>query len=134
MNQSFDTDSLLFRLMNDALKSAISGGVYIMKRPTSSTKEDVVVNTITISQEYYPQIAACNVNIHVPDMVVTIGGVQQTMPNIARLKVLSEMAVNALRLAKIDGTALSVEFQKIIEEEDIKQSYTNIRITLTIHT
>lgn len=133
MKQAFDTDSILFGIMKPAFAGLLSGGVYSIKRPDNSSKEDVVVNTITISQEFLPQIGVSNINIHVPDISGNIGGVQTNMPNVLRLKSLSEIALNAIRSANIKGLSISVEFQTIIEEPEIKQHYSNIRISWSIH-
>ena len=70
MKTTLDTDEILFKVVKDAFTGLnLNGGVYRMQRPLNSTKEDVVVNTITLSQDSSPQLGASNVNIHVPYML-----------------------------------------------------------------
>lgn len=135
MKQTFDTDEILFGILNGstAITSAITGGVYNGERPLNSLKEDVVVNTITLSQDSDPQIGTSNVNIHVPDKVVTIAGVQQTIENKARLKTLSVAVLDTIRNAKVKGLTMIVEFQTTIAEPETKQHFSNIRISWNIH-
>ena len=135
MIQTFDTDSILFALLNSnqAIKAMITGGVYNSQRPLNSEKEDIVVNTITLTQDSSPQEGVSNINIHVPDMTVKINSVQQTVINNGRLKVISEAVLAAIRSANIEGLKCYPESQTTIQESEIKQHYCNIRINWNIH-
>lgn len=135
MKQTFDTDSILYQILNDspAILSAISGGVYIDERPDGSEAEDIVVNTIDLTQEYAPQLGTSNVNIHVSDIDVQINGVQQKKKNRERLKSLTTIVLDALKSAKIEGLALIVTNQTTIKEPTIYQHYVNIRVDWVIH-
>ena len=60
MKTSFDIDKIVYKLLSGSseLKSTITGGVYYSNdRPDGSVKEDVVINTITMTQDYLPQLA-----------------------------------------------------------------------------
>jgi hypothetical protein len=135
MKQTFDTDSIMFSLLNSnqELKAEITGGIYSVQRPLNSVKEDVVVNTITLTQDSEPQTGVSNINVHVPDKQVTIAGVQQTVVNSARLKAISEIVLTAVREARIEGLKFIPESQTVIQESEIKQHYCNIRINWNIH-
>lgn len=135
MKQTFDTDSILYQILNDspAILSAISGGVYIDERPDGSEAEDIVVNTIDLTQEYAPQLGTSNVNIHVSDIDVQINGVQQKKKNRERLKSLTTIVLDALKSAKIEGLAIIVTNQTTIKEPTINQHYVNIRVDWVIH-
>ena len=135
MKQTFDTDSILFGLLkNDpTIVAAISGGIYAGQRPLNSEKEDIVINTITISQDYHPQIGTSNVNIHVPDMTVKIDGVDQQVEDRNRLKTISQLVLAKLRTANIQGLKYLVESQTILNEPEIRQHFSNIRISWNIH-
>ncbi|MEL7599676.1 MAG: hypothetical protein AAGU18_06210 [Proteiniphilum sp.] len=135
MKQTFDTDSILYQILNGspAILSAISGGVYIDERPDGSEAEDIVVNTIDLTQEYAPQLGTSNVNIHVSDIDVQINGVQQKKKNRERLKSLTTIVLDALKSAKIEGLALIVTNQTTIKEPTINQHYVNIRVDWVIH-
>lgn len=135
MKQTFDTDSILYQILNGspAILSAISGGVYIDERPDGSEAEDIVVNTIDLTQEHAPQLGTSNVNIHVSDIDVQINGVQQKKKNRERLKSLTTIVLDALKSAKIEGLALIVTNQTKIKEPTINQHYVNIRVDWVIH-
>ena len=130
MKQTFETDSILYQILNGspAILSAISGGVYIDERPDGSEAEDIVVNTIDLTQEHAPQLGTSNVNID-----VQINGVQQKKKNRERLKSLTTIVLDALKSAKIEGLALIVTNQTTIKEPTINQHYVNIRVDWVIH-
>jgi hypothetical protein len=136
MKQTFDTNEILFGILkgSSAIASAISGGVYVDPRPLNSEKEDIVINTIALSQDSEPQIGTSNVNIHVPDKTVSIGGVQQKVTDNARLKVISGLVLDAIRSASVQGLKMLIETQSNpIPEAEINQHYINIRVSWNIH-
>jgi hypothetical protein len=136
MKTTFDTDAILFSLLRESpISTAISGGTYVGDdRPDDSTKEDIVVNSIDLTQDYLPQIGTSNVNIYVPDKNVKIGGKQQLQANRTRLKELSEMAIETLRGANITGLKIILGSQTVLEEPSVKQHFVNIRIDWNIQT
>ena len=134
MKSSFDTDTILFRVLRDSpVKAAISGDIYFEgDRPADSNKEDVVINTVTLTQDYHPQLGDSNVNVYVPDSIITIGGKQQRVVNRARLKQLTELAIQAIRDSRLDGLKANLKWQRVLQEPEINQSFTNIRISWNI--
>jgi hypothetical protein len=135
MKQTFDTDAYLYGILKNttAITSAITGSVYAGQRPLNSELEDITINTIALTQEFEPQLGTSNVNIHVADQSVTIGGTAQKMANRTRLKAISELVLNAIRLSKITGVGFTIENQTMIQEAEIEQHYVNIRINWFIH-
>lgn len=136
MKQVFDTDAILFDILKKSpIKNAVTGNIYVGEdRPDDSQDEDIVVNTLALTQDYHPQIGTSNVNIYVPDMNVKIKNKQQTKSNRVRLKALSEMAITALRDARISGVSFTIESQTTLAEPNIKQHFVNIRISWNIQT
>jgi hypothetical protein len=136
MKTTFETDTLLFSLLRESpVSAAINGGIYVGDdRPDDSVKEDIVVNSIDLTQDYLPQIGTSNVNIFVPDKVVTIGGKQQLKANRTRLKELSNMTIETLRNANITGLKLILVNQTILAEPSVNQHFVNIRINWNIQT
>jgi hypothetical protein len=136
MKTTFDTDAILFDLLQKSpMKNAISGGIYVGDdRPDDSMDEDIVVNSIDLTQDYLPQIGTSNVNIYVADTNKKIKGEQQLKANRIRLKELSEMAMTVLRSANITGLKLIPMSQHTLEEPIVKQHYVNIRIDWNIQT
>lgn len=136
MKTTFDTDAILFSLLqNSPVKNAINGGIYVGDdRPNDSDKEDIVVNSIDLTQDYLPQIGTSNVNIFVPDKNVKIAEKQQLQAKRTRLKELSAMAMKTLRGANITGLKLILGSQTVLEEPSVKQHFVNIRIDWNIQT
>ncbi len=135
MKQVFDTNGILFEALssNSDLVNEITGGVYNGERPLNSKLEDVVINTIVLSQDSYPQFGVSNINIHVKDMSINFGGVQQFMPDNVRMATISEKVLSIVRAAKITGLTMQVESQNITPERTINEHFVNIRINWNIH-
>lgn len=130
MKTTFDTDSILFRLLNGSpLKTEINGGIYCGDdRPENSELEDVCINSIDLTQDYLPQLGTSNVNIYVSDTTKKIAGKQQLKANRTRLKELAEMAIATLKQANVPDLNVIVTSQTTLAESTIKQHYVNIRI------
>lgn len=131
---SIDTDDTLFQILNasDDLKAELTGGIYVLgERPDGSEKEDIVVNNLFINHTT-PQTGTSNVNIHVPDMTLTIGGKQQHKANRERLRTLTALVLEALKAANIQGLAIRITNETIIKEPNIPEHYNNIRIDWNI--
>jgi hypothetical protein len=136
MKTSFDTDTYLFELLKNAPELQalnLTGNVYAGNRPLNSTLEDVAINTIALTQEYLPQLGTSNINIHVKDLDVKIGGVSQKMQNRARLKQILDAVLSVVRAGMIQGVGFTIENQTVIAESSINQHYVNIRINWFIH-
>ena len=131
---SIDTDDTLFQILNAsaALKAELTGGIYVLgERPDGSEKEDIVVNNLFINHTI-PQTGTSNVNIHVPDMTLTIGGKQQHKANRERLRTLTALTLGALKAANIQGLAIRITNETIIKEPNIPEHYTNVRVDWNI--
>lgn len=136
MKTTFDTDAILFSLLRDSsVKAAISGGIYVGDdRPDDSKEEDIVVNSIDLTQDYMPQIGTSNVNIYVSDSPRRINGKQQLQANRTRLRALSAMVTEVLRGANVTGLKLIPGSQTILAEPSVKQHFVNIRVDWNIQT
>lgn len=134
MKTSFDIDKIVLDLLRKSpVKDAINGGIYFQNdRPDNSNKEDIVINTITMTQDFLPQIATSNVNIYVADQPRRIEKVEQWKPNHKRLSELTKLVVDVLRSSRIDGLKLIPESQSILQEASIKQHFCNIRVVWNI--
>lgn len=131
MKTAFDTDGILFELLNG--KTSINGGCYVGDdRPENSTDEDIVVNTIDLSQDTLPQIGTSNINIYTPDTSKKIKGKMQVSANRTRLKALAEEALELVRNANIDGLKVIPGNMSIMYEPNTKQHFINIRIDWNI--
>lgn len=128
MKTTLNAIDIVFQLLrNSPLNSAISGKVYRLKRPLGSTLEDVVINSLPISGEM-TQRGTVNVNVYVPDLVVTFEGQTQPQPDYARLNALTTIAVAALADHYHDTYNLWIGAQTVLAETEISQHYVNLRI------
>lgn len=131
MKTSFDTDGILFALLNGKMSN--KGGVYTGDtRPENSTAEDVVVNTIDLTQDCLPQLGTSNINIYVSDKSKKIGGKMQLQADRTRLKALANEALAIVRDANIDGLLVVPGSMNIMYEQNTKQHFVNIRIDWNI--
>lgn len=127
MYDIFDANEILFKIVNTALiKSSINGEVYNDGRPLNSTKEDIVVNTITITQQFTPQTATSNINCYAKD-------VAKGEKNTKRLKEISRLVIETFKQSELHGKSLFILNQTIIQEADEKQHFVNIRIQWKIY-
>nr|DAT47784.1 MAG TPA: hypothetical protein [Caudoviricetes sp.] len=137
MKTSFDIDRIVFDLLSKSqeLKSTMKGGIYYQDdRPDDSADEDVVINTITLTQDYLPQLATSNVNIYVADQTRRIKGVEQVKPNHARLAKLTKIVLEVLRSAQVEGLKIIPESQTVLQEQGARQHFCNIRLAWNIQT
>lgn len=136
MKTSFDIDNIVYRLLVESeIKQKINGGIYYQNdRPDDSKNEDIVINTIAMTQDFLPQVATSNVNIYVPDVLRRVNGVDQLKPNHKRLSELTNIVLSILRESNIDGLKLIPENQLVLAEPNVKQHLCNIRVTWNIQT
>lgn len=130
MKTSFDINTIVFRILNvQAVKNAISGGIYKGDdRPDDSKDEDICINTISLTQDYLPQIATSNVNIYVADKPKKIKGKSSLKADTGRLETITGVVLTTLRAAKVPGLLFTIEAQSTLAETSIKQHFVNIRI------
>lgn len=136
MKTTFDLNTILFRILNvhkDEL--ALTGAIYKDDyRPMNSEKEDISINTIDLTVDYAPQIATSNVNIHVPDKIVKLGGSDQYKKNDPRLKELTAKVIDLIKSEHVPDVGLNIEGQSLLKDVDSShQHYSNIRISWSIH-
>ena len=133
---SIDTDDILYQLIAKAVREGvitISGGVYPQgERPDDSTKEDIVINTITVTHEK-PQTGTSNVNIYAADKKVRIGGKEQTKADRERLREIGDALTEFLDAQNVGDLEFWLEADVVIKELEVKQHYRNLRISWNIH-
>lgn len=135
--QTFDIDAIVYKMLNvPTITDVISGGIYVGEddRPNDSGKEDIVINSITLTQDYLPQLGTSNVNIYVPDKPRKINGAQQYKAHTQRLKLITKKVIEIIRSTIVTGLKISLGPQTVIAEADIKQHYVNIRLSWNIQT
>ena len=136
MKQTFDLDAIIYGLLNvPSITGFINGEVYVGDdRPDDSECEDIVVNSIDLSQDYLPQLGTSNVNVYVPDKPRRIKGKSQYKACRQRMKSITQKVVSELRNAVVPGLKFTIDAQTVLNESEIKQHYVNIRISWNIQT
>lgn len=131
MKSTFDTDAILFRMLNG--KTSNNGGIYVGDtRPENSTDEDIVINTVDLWTDAPPQIGTSNVNIYVKDTSKNINGNLQVSANRLRLQELANEALGIIRNTVVEGLSAIPVQMSIMAEPNTKQHFVNIRIDWNI--
>lgn len=133
---SIDTDDILYKIVQDAVTSGkvkISGGVFVQgERPDDSEAEDIVINTITVTDEK-PQTGTSNVNIFATDKKVKIRGREQRKADRERLREIGDALKEHLKAQNVADLEYWIESDTTIKEIEVKQHYRNLRISWNIH-
>ncbi|GEM_PF-664244 len=110
---SQDVESILWKILNASseLKAMISGGIYKEAfRPTNSNKEDICINTISLTQEN-PQIGVHNINSYTAALKQKLNGIDESVPNTPKLKALAEKVKQVLDLAVLQEEYKNYSFR-----------------------
>ncbi|MFP3835353.1 hypothetical protein [Chryseobacterium sp. SIMBA_028] len=120
---------ILELLLQSPIKSLITGNIYKDKRPSGSTKEDIVINSISMDGSFL-QDGVFNVNCYVPMQSVSMNGITQDMPNNNRMLEISKAVYPIFENIFRPQFNLTVVNHNTFEEEDEKANYINFRINL----
>lgn len=127
MKTTFDFVDILYEfLKTSSLKDSITGKVYKYERPVDSVKEDIVINSLPVTTGQL-QTAILNLNIFVPDIIVSVSGVQTGYANNARMKVLTGIAFEELDEWTEDYN-FNVQQQTLIKDNESSSHFINIRL------
>lgn len=78
-------------LIASSIKTSINGGIYLMKRPQNSIVQDIVINTLALTNNQL-QAGVFNINIHVPNITVQLNGKSDnTQPDLLTLGTISDL-------------------------------------------
>ena len=133
--QTIELEDILYKTLkaSEPVAAAIDGGIFVLgERPEGSGKVDIVINTITGGTGTRPQNAVVNVNIHVPDLLLAIDGVQQRKANRERLRPVVKAVRQTINAANIEGLSLQIVGENIIREIQVPEHYANIRVNCYI--
>lgn len=135
MKTSFEVNDYLFTLATASIGTSLTGGVYKLERPRDSKLEDIVVSSLPISEASNPQVATCNVNIHVPNKYISIDGMPHSVADNARMEELASILITAMDegLNSSESYHYRVTKQTIIEEPGMDEHFFNIRLELRMY-
>lgn len=87
-------------LINAGIELLINGSIRLNMRKLSSTKEDIVINTLYWDADQV-QEGILNINVYVPNLIGQVGenptAVDRTQPNIARFQAIGQAIINAVQ-------------------------------------
>ena len=129
MRNTFDLVSIIYlALKTNAITSAITGNVYKNQRPLNSDKIDIVVGSLPVNAEQIQQ-AVLNVNIHVPNLKLSINGAQDnTQPDLVKLNAVTKLVTIELK-DKVGGDYwFDIQQQTLFASESANEHYSNIRV------
>lgn len=133
MKTTFEVNNFLFTLVA-SIGTTLTGGVYKMERPRNSKSEDIVVSSLPINEGENPVEVTCNVNIHVPNVLISIDGFPHQVANNVRLKAIADILLAAIDQ---DITAAGIHYrvisQTIFEEPAMNEHFYNIRLELRMY-
>ncbi len=125
-----DGKQWIFELLTQSnIRTVISGNIYKDKRPSGSTKEDIVINSISMDNSFL-QDGVFNVNCYVPMVSVSLNNTTQYMPNNNRMMELSRVIYPVFENIFKPQFNLTVVNHNTFEEETEKANYINFRINL----
>lgn len=135
MYSTQDCNELLYVKLRAALKSnvkpgyiAISGDVYFDdERPNSSTKEDVAINTPTISGQAIQQ-GYSNINVYVPTEKITTDSGGLRVRRRARERVIIKLIADAIEEMQTRDCYCYVQSQSEDESPDGEESFASVRV------
>lgn len=134
MRSTLDIEDRIYQVLNvPSLTNIISGKVLKRKRPVyqkTESKEDVVINCLPITGD---QLQSCvsNVNIHVPNLVLTIAGQPDNdQPDTGRLNEIFSVVEPLLESFFLDDVDGYIQSITVIEEEDLNEHFMNIRLQI----
>lgn len=133
---SIDLDDLLFSIIRQAVDAGAVkiNGVICPEgdRPADSQTEDIVFNTIFLTQEK-PQDGTANINIYVPDRRVKVRGREQHTANRARLQQIGDALVNFIEAQNPPDFEMWLESDTVLSDATARQHYRNLRVKWNIH-
>lgn len=138
MNTPFTQEDVIYTVLNgSALKTALTGLIIKGGDIFDYSKENVTIKSLLMGTGDI-QNGVLNVNIHVPDINVTVGGITKKQRNSIRLKALTEIAVQAIESNSfgadynfwISNTNAFEVFQDV---DGIDNHFINIRIEFKFH-
>ncbi|MDX8564650.1 hypothetical protein OZ664_11620 [Elizabethkingia sp. HX WHF] len=123
-----DGKQWIFELLkNGGIKNVISGDIYKDRRPVGSVKEDAVINSVSMNEEFL-QDGVFNINIYIPYLRVKINGIDQDMPNEVRQKIIMNFVKPLLESVYTKDYNLKLEFHDVLD--DAKDNWINFRVNM----
>lgn len=108
----------------------LSGDIFPDSRPDNHRKEAISINSLPITGDQL-QAAIVNVNIHVPNLVLSISGQSDnSQPNRTRIKVIADVVTPILKDGNVNNMVTAIESINLIKDELLREHFLNIRVRI----
>ncbi|YBW68154.1 hypothetical protein [Riemerella phage vB_RanS_GDF21] len=121
---------ILDLLLRAKVNEFINGQIYKDNRPVNSNKEDIVINSLTMTNQIL-QNGVFNINCYVPKKSVTVAGITQLHKDNKRLKEIADKVYAVLNDVWENDYNLDVETHQDFEEQN--ENYYNFRVQLNAY-
>lgn len=129
MVTSFEILDWVYQILNSA-SIGNNGGLYKLVRPTNSSKEDIIINSLPTSG-ISVKTGIININIYVPDINVMINNISSSQPNTSRLKTLTNKVIQAIEDIVTEDTHFFIESDNVFSENNFH--FMNLRVRFNSH-
>lgn len=128
-----DCNGMLYAALT-AANIGNSGGIYFDdERPIESTKEDIVINTPSLSgAPGHPQNGYSNINIYVPTKKIKTSDGYRTVRNRARERELVNKVCTVIEAMNVKGVNY-VDSENKEQSADGRESFSNVRVFWKIY-
>lgn len=123
----FNINTVLYKLLNGStsLRSVFTGEIYIHESPDNINYENITINTLNVSHGM-PFTGTSNINIHVPDLLISYNDVEQYVADENRINELTTAVIDILENEIINECNIKITNESILENG--QEHYANIRI------
>lgn len=116
-------------LLKNRIHKIIDGKIYKDERPTDSVVEDIVINSLTMTNDFI-QNGIFNVNCYVPKISIKHNGIVQTQKNAKRLKEIADTVYSVLDEYWSEDFFLEIVNHQEFEEGNF--NYINFKMDLNV--
>ena len=123
----FNINTIFFKILDQSpeLREVYAGDVFVGDSPENYDSENITINTINV-RHGKPQTGTSNINIHVPDVLIEVDGVEQYVADENRINDIVSVVVAVLESAVITEFGFKITNESIIENGH--EHYVNLRL------
>lgn len=123
----FNINTIFFKILDQSpeLREVYAGDVFVGESPENYDSENITINTINV-RHGKPQTGTSNINIHVPDVLIEVDGVEQYVADENRINDIVSVVVAVLESAVVTEFGFKITNESTIENGH--EHYVNLRL------
>lgn len=123
----FNINTIFFKILDQSpeLREVYAGDVFVGESPENYDSENITINTINV-RHGKPQTGTSNINIHVPDVLIEVDGVEQYVADENRINDIVSVVVSVLESAVVTEFGFKITNESTIENGH--EHYVNLRL------